>query len=383
MDGPRDADDADRNRNGDGKFQEPRALPREHPMTVLGISGSRANDEKELPGKGIEVPRLIVRIAVRPPTEAQCQEIERAGEDQWQRQAPLQQQQHHGKHPQQNHVDRQDVEELRLILQQKDLDDRDLRFVDKIIDPKILAIGLMEAEGCVTHLRGKNHEYEDVCDIELPNPATDLARCGDSSMSLQSPSINRGRGVTRDKDKDLSSVGKCDRMQRYIRQDIIWNVVDENEKERQTAKEVEPQIAPALPIEIGIGGAVPRAVLASVLGQLPDFTHVMQRAPFRRRWLSWSMLPPRKNDPLSTGSVHCLAPSQKCYRNPTGFTQVGPRFGVCESSVLTNGEPVCLVCLSVHHENIGMFVTHDFKAHSPPPPAQRNTRTGSVAAGWK
>ena len=79
--------------------------------------------------------------------------------------------------------------------------------------------------------------------------------------------------------------------------------------------------------------------------------------------------------------MHCLAPSQKCYRNPTGFTQVGPRFGVCESSVLTNGEPVCLVCLSVHHENIGMFVTHDFKAHSPPPPAQRNTRTGSVAAG--
>ena len=189
-----------------------------------------------------------------------------------------------------------------MILQQKNLDDRDLRFVDKIIDPKILAIGLMKAEGCVTHLRGKDHEYEDVSDVELPNPATDLARCGDSSMSLQSPSINCGRGVTRDKDKDLGSVGKCDRMQRYIRQDIIWNVVDEDEKERQTAKKVESQIAPAL-LEIGIGGAVPRAVLASMLGQLPGFTHGMQRAPFRRGWLSWSIPPLEKRPAIDAARV--------------------------------------------------------------------------------
>jgi hypothetical protein len=38
-----------------------------------------------------------------------------------------------------------------------------------------------------------------------------------------------------------------------------------------------------------------------------------------------------------------------------------------ESSILTDGEPVRFVCLSVHHKNIGMFMTHDFKAHSPPP----------------
>src|SRR5262245_47810964 len=38
-----------------------------------------------------------------------------------------------------------------------------------------------------------------------------------------------------------------------------------------------------------------------------------------------------------------------------------------ESSILTDGEPVRLVCLSVHHKNIGMFMTHDFKAHVPPP----------------
>src|SRR5215831_21341442 len=54
---------------------------------------------------------------------------------------------------------------------------------------------------------------------------------------------------------------------------------------------------------------------------------------------------------------------------------------MCESSILTDGEPIRLVCLPVHHKNIGMFVTHDFKAHSPPSPCTAQTRTGSVAAG--
>jgi hypothetical protein len=97
-------------------------------------------------------------------------------------------------------------------------------------------------------------------------------------------------------------------MQRYIRQDIIWNVVDEDEEERQTAKKVESQIAPALLIEIGIGGAVPRAVLASMLGQLPGFTHGMQRAPFAVGGCL-GRYRPSKNDPLSTRRARCLAPS--------------------------------------------------------------------------
>src|SRR6516162_8514806 len=112
-------------------------------MIVSGISSSRANYEEELPSEGVEVPSLIDGIGVRLPTEVQRQEIECPGEDEWKRQAALQQQQHHGKHPQQDHVDRQDVEELGLILQQENLDDRDLGFVDEIIDPKVLAIGLI------------------------------------------------------------------------------------------------------------------------------------------------------------------------------------------------------------------------------------------------
>src|SRR5262249_5531086 len=122
--------------------------------------------------------------------------------------------------------------ELGLILQQENLDDCDLGFVDKIIHPKVLAIGLiLEVEGCVTYLRGKDHEYEDVGDIELPNPAVDLSRRGDASLALQGPSVNCGSGVARNEDEDLGSVGKCNRVQCCIRQDIIRNVVDEDEKQ--------------------------------------------------------------------------------------------------------------------------------------------------------
>src|SRR5262249_47405181 len=107
----------------------------------------------------------------------------------------------------------------------------DLGFVDKIIDPKVLAIGLiLEVEGRVAYLRGKDHEYEDVCDIELPNPAIDLSRRGDASLPLQRPSVNRGSGVARNKDEDLVGVEKCNRMKRKIGQDVIWKVVDEDDK---------------------------------------------------------------------------------------------------------------------------------------------------------
>src|SRR5262249_10574436 len=77
--------------------------------------------------------------------------------------------------------------------------------------------------------------------------------------------------------------------------------------------------------------------------------------------------PLKKATPLSTRGTLFSAPSQKSDRRPTGFTQVGPWFVMRESSILTDGEPVRFVSLSVHHKNVGMFVRHDFKAHSPPP----------------
>jgi hypothetical protein len=50
-----------------------------------------------------------------------------------------------------------------------------------------------------------------------------------------------------------------------------------------------------------------------------------------------------------------------------------------EGYIITDAEPVGLVCLAVHYKNGGMFVAHDVKAHAPLPSIK--TRTGSVPAG--
>jgi hypothetical protein len=80
---------------------------------------------------------------VRLPAEPPRQQIDGPGDDERQQERAPQQKQDHGKDAQEDHVERQDVEELRLILQQQRLDDRDLRLVDEIVDAKILAVGLV------------------------------------------------------------------------------------------------------------------------------------------------------------------------------------------------------------------------------------------------
>jgi hypothetical protein len=75
-----------------------------------------------------------------------------------------------------------------------------------------------------------------------------------------------------------------------------------------------------------------------------------------------------------------LSLSQKRKGCPTGFAQVRRQSITRDGSIITNGEPVCLVCLSVHHKNIGMFVTHDLKAHAFLPPVSIETHIESVDA---
>jgi hypothetical protein len=50
-----------------------------------------------------------------------------------------------------------------------------------------------------------------------------------------------------------------------------------------------------------------------------------------------------------------------------------------EGHVISDGEAVGLVCLSVHYKDGGMFMAHDVKAHASLPSIK--TRTGSVPAG--
>ena len=45
-----------------------------------------------------------------------------------------------------------------------------------------------------------------------------------------------------------------------------------------------------------------------------------------------------------------------------------------EAAFVTHRKSIGFVCLSVHHQDIGVIMTHDFKAHVPFPPAELDSR---------
>jgi hypothetical protein len=47
---------------------------------------------------------------------------------------------------------------------------------------------------------------------------------------------------------------------------------------------------------------------------------------------------------------------------------------VREAAFVTHRKSISFVCLSVHHQDIGVIMTHDFKAHVPFPPAELDSR---------
>ena len=146
---------------------------------------------------------------MRLPTEMQRQKIDYPGDHHWQRQMAPQEQQHRREDAQQDYVERQDIEVLGLILERQRLDDRDIGLVDKIIDAEILVIVLMlHVEGCVKYQRRKDHKQEDVCDVELPNPAIDLGRGDNGTLPLQSLPVNHSGGVAGNEDEHLGGVAK-------------------------------------------------------------------------------------------------------------------------------------------------------------------------------
>src|SRR5262249_8206987 len=201
------------NRDGDGKFRQPRAAERQQLAAVWRISGGGADHEQELPSERVEVPSVVVGIALRLPTEAPRQEIEHARKNQREWQAAPQKQQQQGKHAQKDHVDRQDVEELGLVLQQEKLDDRDLRLVDEIVDAEVLSIVLvLQPQHRVTDACGQRHECQNVCDVELPHPVVDPTGGGDASLPLESLAVDRRSDVAGNEDEYLGGVGECDRV---------------------------------------------------------------------------------------------------------------------------------------------------------------------------
>jgi hypothetical protein len=87
-----------------------------------------------------------------------------------------------------------------------------------------------------------------VRDIDLPDPAQD-ARGRDHEAGLQhGAAVNERRGIAGDEDEDFGGVAEAVIAEREPGQDIVRQMVDEDQPQRQPAKQIEPQLA------LGAGG---------------------------------------------------------------------------------------------------------------------------------
>ena len=80
-------------------------------------------------------------------------------------------------------------------------------------------------------------------DVKLPGAAQDLRGGVERALVDQPPAIGERRGKSGNEDEDLGRVEEPDRLEGEITQDIFGDMVDENEYQRQAAKEIETQVA--------------------------------------------------------------------------------------------------------------------------------------------
>ena len=82
----------------------------------------------------------------------------------------------------------------------------------------------------------------------------------------------------------------------------------------------------------------------------------------------------------STRSARPFPARQERHRGSMRLAQVRPRPVLRRGHVLAHDEPVGLVSLSVHHQNIGVLMTHDFEAHVHIPPDWHGNSRGRRGA---
>src|SRR5437763_8204046 len=93
--------------------------------------------------------------------------------------------------------------------------------------------------------------------------------------------------------------------------------------------------------------------------------------------LAWR-LDRRRPARRSTRSARPFPASQERHRRSMRLAQVGARPVLFRGHVLAHRESIGFVSLSVHHQNIGVLMTHNLEAHVPSPRLAL-TRAGGVA----
>ena len=88
-----------------------------------------------------------------------------------------------------------------------------------------------------------DREQEHVRDVDLPGALEHAGAGDDEAVLAHGAAIDEGRGVAGDEDEDFGGVGKAVIADGDPAHRIGRNVVEEDQPEREAAKQIKPQIA--------------------------------------------------------------------------------------------------------------------------------------------
>ena len=102
---------------------------------------------------------------------------------------------------------------------------------------------ILEARRDIGDLGDVDREQEDVGHVDLPGPLQNARARDDKAALDHGAAIDEGRGIAGNEDEDFGGVAEAVIADREPGDDVVWNVIEEDQPERQPAKQVEPQIA--------------------------------------------------------------------------------------------------------------------------------------------
>src|SRR5258708_3124146 len=114
-----------------------------------------------------------------------------------------------------------------------------MRLIEKIGDTHLLVVHwVAERHYRVGNFGNENHEQKNVGNIELPGSPPDLRRHVQRAFCLQPATVDKRGGEPGNKDEYFGCIKKCGSLQGEITQNVFRNVIDKNQDQGHSAKEV-------------------------------------------------------------------------------------------------------------------------------------------------
>src|SRR5262249_28702094 len=124
------------------------------------------------------------------------------------------------------------------------MDDRHLRLFEKIENIHLFGIErILETGGDIGNFGKIDREQEYVGDIDLPDPPQDMRARDHEAAFAHLLAVDESGGVTGDEDEYFSGVAEAVIADCAPSDHVRGNMVEEDQPERDPAKQVEPQIA--------------------------------------------------------------------------------------------------------------------------------------------